>query len=307
VCSSDLLNELLFNYTHAYGKDNAATLDIEGGISVRTGRGNFTLFDHQIYHGTALLQHDFSDVANGELEYLFQAVRFNSLSDFNYFENKISGQYNTTLSSKTSVTLRSDFGIKIYSSQTISATDTTITGSGLGEGWGGQTGAQMYSTTQTSTPTVTQLSGMGRIAQSIFEGTGIALSGQYQWNIRKESRYLYGIIPDDVVFDDHYGYEGLMVSVMLTQVLPFESHFRISAAKQNRIYSTLPAYDIASTLVADKREDTRYLYTFQLEKDFEEQGISIDLTFDHIDNISNDAFYDYKNNALTLGVSWLIY
>lgn len=303
---SFLSNELLLMYTQEYGKENGTTLDLEAGILTRTGRGNFTFFDHHIYHGMASIEHAFSDLVKGELGYLLQVVRFKNLPDFNYIENKIGGQYHTSLNTRTSITLRSDFGIKLYSSEISSITDTTGTGSGQGSG-GGQTGTRIYTATQTSTPTVTQLSCMVRIAQSILEETGIAFTGQYQWNIRKESRYLYGAIPDDVIFDDHYGYEGLMLSAMLTQMLPFDSRIRFSAGKQNRLYSTLPAYDLSGALVSDKREDSRYLYTVQLKKDFEDLGLSFDVTYDHIDNFSNDAFYDYKNNALTLGISWLVY
>ena len=71
---------------------------------------------------------------------------------------------------------------------------------------------------------------MVRAGQSIFENTGLSMTAQYQWNIQKESRYLvseYGSISDDAIFDDHYGYEGLQISAMLTQVLPFDARVRI--------------------------------------------------------------------------------
>jgi len=303
---SYLSNELLFMYTQAVGNEDATTLDFNAGISTRTGRGDFTVFDHQIYHGLALIEHDFSEYTSGELGYLLQVVRFNNLTDFNYLENKISGQYHMTFSTRTSVTIGSDFGIKIYSSQASATTDTSG-GGGQGSGGGSPMGTRIYTSSQTSTPTVTQLGFMARVAQSIFDGTGLALTGQYQWNIRKESRYLYGTIPDDVIFDDHYGYEGLLLGAMFTQLLPLDSRIRISAGRQKRIYSTLPAYDLNGVLVSDKREDSRYLYTVQLKKDFEDLGLSFDVTFDHIKNFSNDAFYDYTNNAVTLGISWLIY
>jgi hypothetical protein len=147
---------------------------------------------------------------------------------------------------------------------------------------------------------------MVRVAQSIFEGTGVSLTGQYQWNIQKESRYLYGSIPDDVIFDDHYGYEGLLLSVMFTQVLPLNSRLRFTVAKQNRIYSTLPAYNLIGNLVSDKRNDNRSVYTVQFKKDFEELDISVNATYDYIINSSNDVFYDYTNKAFTLGISLLL-
>ncbi|MBN1397865.1 MAG: hypothetical protein JXA06_07525 [Bacteroidetes bacterium] len=310
---SFLSHQLSFMYTQAYGKENATTLDINAGVSVRSGRGDFKIFDHQSYHGSALLQHDFSETTAGEAGYLLQVVRFSGLRDFNYTEHKISAQFLTTFDTKTTVILGSDFGIKIYSSQTSFINDTTAGSSGAGQGQGqggsGQPGAgtQISTTSTTSTPTVTQLICTARVAQSIFEGTGISFTAQYQKNFRKESRYLYGSIPDDVIFDDHYGYEGLALSAVITQVLPLDSRLRFTAGRQNRLYSTLPAYDLTGSVVSDKRDDERSFYTIQLKKDFEEQGLSVYATYDHVVNSSNDIFYDYKNNAFSFGLSWLIY
>jgi hypothetical protein len=145
------------------------------------------------------------------------------------------------------------------------------------------------------------------LGQGIVAGTGLSMTVQYQHNLQKDSRYLsskYGVISDDELFDDHYGYEGPQVNVMWTQLLPGGMVMKISGGVQERNYSERLAYDLAGNQSADERADTRRAFSAQLEKTFKSLGFSLGLAFDHIRNNSNDLFYDYANNALTAQLSW---
>jgi hypothetical protein len=132
------------------------------------------------------------------------------------------------------------------------------------------------------------------------------LTAQYQWNIQKESRYLaseYGNISDDALFDDHYGYEGLQLSGMLTQVISSDARFRLAGSWQNKLYSNLSAYDLSNNLVSGQRSDARTTLSLQFTKEFESLGITLNAAYDYIVNDSNDSFYHYTNNAFSLGLS----
>jgi hypothetical protein len=297
---SYVTNEALFQYTRLLGEEEATELLLDAAISNRIDRGNYTAYDHQVYRGKIGVQHSLSDGSTIEGSYSPQIVRFENLSDFNYTEHSFDGRFSTSFESKTSVILESNFGVKAYSTQTSTTTSTTG-----GWGHGQQQSSQTVTTTETS-PSVTQVIGMIRVGQSIFEKTGISLAATYQWNIKKESRYLLfqdGSIPDDAVFDDHYGYEGLLLNAMLTQVLPFESRIRASLSRQDRLYSTLPAYDLTGAIVSDKRKDTRTAFTLQLKKDFEALGVTLNAVYDYIVNDSNDGYFNYTNQAITLSIS----
>jgi hypothetical protein len=293
-------NEALYQYTRLLGEEEATELRLDAGFSNRIDRGRYTAYDHQLYRGEIGVRHTLSDGSTIEGSYSPQIVRFKNLPDFNYTEHSFGGRFSTSFESKTSVILESNFGIKAYSTQTSS---TTTTGGGTGHGQ--QQSGQSVTTTESS-PSVTQLITSARVGQSIFEKTGISLAATYQWNIKKESRYLLfgdGSIPDDAIFDDHYGYEGLLVSAMLTQVLPFESRIRATLSRQDRLYSTLPAYDLTGAIVSDKRNDTRTALTVQLKKDFEALGVTLNAVYDYIVNESNDKFFDYTNQAISLSIS----
>jgi|GEM_PF-1073388 len=297
------------NYSHQFQIDYIQSLDEEGstnldasaGISSRIDREVYVLYDHTIFHGNINLEHYLSDATIFESNYYFQLVRFKNLSDFNHTEHNLGIQFSLSFETKTSLILKADYGMKIYASENSTTTSSGNNGYGQGQG-----NAHLTTNIQTSSPSVSQISGLVRIGQSILENTGISFAAQYQTNLKKESRYFassYGPIPDDVIFDDHYGYNGLLISLMLTQVLPFNSRVRIIFSRQNREYSSLQAYDLDWNLVSNKRNDKRTVYSFQFRKNFDSIGLSIMATYDYIVNSSNDLFYDYVNNAMMIKLS----
>jgi hypothetical protein len=287
-------HHLNFDYEWKFGEENASTLNASTGFSARLDRGSYTVYDHQIYNGKLQLQHFFTETLKGEGAYAFNYVRFNELPAFNYTEHVLSTEGAAYLSTKTTLIARANIGMKVYSTANY---DSTTANSGMGRG---------RKNSSQSTPTVTQLIGMVRVGQSIFENTGLSLTAQYQWNIQKESRYLaseYGSISDDALFDDHYGYEGLQLSGMLTQVILSDARIRIVGSWQNKLYSNLSAYDLSNNLVSGQRSDTRTTLSLQFAKEFESLGIALNAAYDYIINDSNDSFYHYTNSAFSLGLS----
>jgi hypothetical protein len=283
-----------FDYERRFGEEDASTFTASTGFSTRLDRGDYTIYDHQIYDGTLQLQHFFTEMLKGEGVYAFNYVRFSELPVFNYTEHVLSTEGAAYFSTKTTLIARANIGMKKYSSANY---DLTTASSGMGRG---------RNKSSKSTPSVTQLIGIVKVGQSIFENTGLSFTAQYQWNIQKESRYLsseYDNISDDAIFDDHYGYEGLQLSGMLTQVISSDIRIRLVGSIQNKLYSNLAAYDLADNIISGQRSDTRTTMSLQFTKEFESLGITLNATYDYIVNDSNDSFYHYTNNAFSIGLS----
>jgi hypothetical protein len=160
--------------------------------------------------------------------------------------------------------------------------------------------------TAASTPTVTQAIGVLRIGQSITDLTGLSLTATYLTNIQKESRYLsssYGIISDDEIFDDHYAYEGPQGSIMISQLINENLMVRAAAGVQTKLYSSRPAFDIMGTQTADQRKDIRRYLTFLTQGYIESLNLTASAQYDYIFNSSNDEYYHYTNNALSITFS----
>jgi hypothetical protein len=138
-----------------------------------------------------------------------------------------------------------------------------------------------------------------------MEGTGLSLTTKYQWNIQKQTRYLsssYGAVSDDELFDDHYGYEGLQTSLMLTHLLSESMLLRVTGGVQNRLYSSLAAYDLDGNVLSSQRNDQRASLSLLFQRDFQ-MGFTLKAAIDFIRNYSNDPYYDYRNTAVALELS----
>jgi len=192
--------------------------------------------------------------------------------------------------------LEGDLGTKIYT--TANVEEVTVAGHGR---------RHNRNLSSTSTPRVTQFIGIARVGQAIIAGTGLSMTAQYQINLQKASHYLTsqeGVIADDELFDDHYGYEGLQATVMLTQLLPAGMVMKIAGGMNERNYTGQPAFDLTGAQLDDQRLDHRRNFALQVEKSFESLGVSFGLAYDYIDNNSNDAYYDYTNHAFTALLSF---
>ena len=276
------------SFAHYSGEDEENVLNV--GISYGRGfyRGGHAFYDHDQVTATVLYKQFLSDLVINNRGYAFRSIRFSAMSDFSYSEHTVSGSFSFALRTQTTLIVQTDLGAKFYSTpEPTSETD------GMRKG-----GVALA-------PGAVQFTPLVRIGQSIMEGTGLSLTTKYQWNIQKQTRYLsssYGAISDDELFDDHYGYEGLQTSLMLTQLLPESMLLRVTGGVQNRLHSSLAAYDLDGNVLSSQRNDRRTSLSILFQKDFQ-MGFTLKAAVDFIRNYSNDPYYDYRNTAVALELS----
>jgi hypothetical protein len=170
------------------------------------------------------------------------------------------------------------------------------TGNGQGMHGSGQSGSS-------STGNVFQVSVSTRVAQSLFDITGLSIGAKYQKNITDETRYISSgtVLSGNDIFEDIYAYEGPTVEAMLTQQMPWNIRVNASASYQYKKYRNRPAYDLNQVVISSERIDKVTDITFSLEKDFKHIGFGVYYTY--VNNISNDTYYNFKNNIITIGVN----
>ena len=284
-------------YTHALDDDEGALFNIGGDYALRDNRDEYAIYDHTQISLYGNLQWQVADPLRLKGGYAFRAVAFSELQEFDYSEHMLFIQATTSLPTRTTFIAQADLGFKSYATPNA---DTTSTGYPRRQ-WGKRG-------VETSAPGVTQLITTFRIGQGITETTGLSLTGQYQLSLDKESRYLSfdtGVVTDDEIFDDHYGFDGPLIGLTATQILPADFQIRASGSIQERRYSNRPAYDLAGTLTASQRIDTRSVLSLALDKSFPSLGLRASLAYDFISNASNDAYYGYRNHAVSLWLSFL--
>jgi hypothetical protein len=216
-------------------------------------------------------------------------MKFSSLDDFSYTEHSLFAHVAFSVTPTTTAIIQTDIGTKFYSTSSM-----------------GSSSSMRKGIMSSLMPSVTQVTGMIKIGQGITDQIGLSSTTRYQWNLQKQTRYLssdYGFISDDELFDDHYGYEGMQSSLTYTQLLSESMTWKLTYGIQNKLYSSLAAFDLNGNIMADQRKDLRSYFNILVQKNFEEAGFSLKGAIDIIQNSSNDSFYSYKNNAYTLEVS----
>lgn len=275
-------------YTHQEGSEGDNLFHLGGMYGMSLNRDSYTFYDHTLVSAFADYRYFVNDWFINKFGYTFRMLNFSSLSDFNYTEHALFVHGAFAATSSTTAIVQADLGTKFYTSTP-----------------SGTTSSMRKGMSSSLLPSVTQLIGMVKVGQRITEETGVSLTMRYQWNLQKQSRYLssdYGFISDDELFDDHYGYEGLHTSLLLTQFLSESMVLKVTGGIQNKFYSSLPAYDLDGNVIADQRSDIRTYMNILFQKNFD-AGFSLKAAYDLIGNTSNDAFYDYGNSAMSFEVT----
>jgi hypothetical protein len=281
--SADLL------YTNLSGDDDENRFRLGASYGAGVNRDLNSIFDHSLLSASADYKYFLSERFIHTVAYSFRSVQFPSLTDFSYSEHALMTNGAVAVTGTTTAILQLDLGTKFYAT-----------------GMSGSSSSMRKGVMSSILPSVTQLTGMMKVGQGITDQIGISLSARYQWNIQKQTRYLssdYGYISDDELFDDHYGYQGLHTAVQYTQLISETLTGKITGGIQNREYSSLAAYDMQGNLTSSQRNDVRSYLNFLVKKDIPSLGVTVKTSVDLIDNTSNDAYYDYKNTAVSVELS----
>lgn len=156
-----------------------------------------------------------------------------------------------------------------------------------------------------------QVSFYGRIAQSIFENTGLAVQYSQQNIIAGTAKYvrqldyIYG--DESQYFDDPISYEGYNLTAQLTQILPgtvilkgIYSYIKKEYPSQGIYFN--PDFFSSATL----RNDDQNIIKLSLLKKFSlaNSFMILSLSYIYNNNESNSYWYNYKTSELKLNIDY---
>jgi hypothetical protein len=236
---------------------------------------------------------------------------YNSLKSYNNALLTLGFQFNKSFETKTTFILQSLLSFKNYINSGTESIAQGRNGKGMIGGYGYNS---TYADTQ-SYPRVTstQIFSSMRIAQSIFENTGIAAYYQNRSLLKSSgtwygsANYNYGDESD--LYDDPISRRENTFGFELTQILPELIALKSGFMYSNRIYPSQGIYTDAETLVqALNRYDKQKYYYVNISKNFmlsEESGqsLNLNLSYNYVNNESNSFWYNYsfKQASLNLG------
>ncbi len=149
-----------------------------------------------------------------------------------------------------------------------------------------------------------RVTGSVKIAQSLSDNTGLQL--QYLWHRASkdivDGDYLdgdYYSIED--FFEDEYNYSGHEYRAVLKYLGPWRTTLKGTINKDNREYNSTSLYDEDA-----ERKDSDITILLEVEKKFSLSpgsfpDLALHIQFLHRDNNSNDPYYEYSANILSLG------
>lgn len=159
--------------------------------------------------------------------------------------------------------------------------------------------------------TLTQVTGFGRIAQSLFPTTGVA----FQFTGKKIISGLASSVKDlslyygdeSEIFDDPVIYEGTSFLFELTQIMFEDLEIKLGFYNNKKFYPSQGIYDSANFYYTDtEREDTQNLFSVSVKKPFsltEKLALEVGLKYYFINNSSNSYWFQYKSGAFNVNLS----
>ncbi|MFC1718019.1 hypothetical protein ACFL6S_30440 [Candidatus Poribacteria bacterium] len=148
-----------------------------------------------------------------------------------------------------------------------------------------------------------QVTGSLKLAQSLADNTGLQL--QYLWHHASQGvdeQYIEdAYYSAEEFFDDEYVYSGSEYRTVLKHMAPWRTTLKASLSMKDRDYNVPSIYTVSGS-----REDRDITFRFEVEKGFSlPLGAATDFTlhiqFLHRRNNSNDSYYDYSTNMLSIG------
>lgn len=242
-----------------------------------------------------------------ESQYFFPTISFSGtfkkylqLSEYDNFFLNAGISLNKGFESKTTLILSGTLNYKYYFNSIIPTQNVDL---------------GMYSRRgqQAEQLTTTQLYTNLRIAQSLFENTGLAVYYTNRFlfgdNESLNSGYDYGFGDESDLFDDPVSRNENAFGAELTQIMPEEIIFKAGYEFSSRLYPSQGIYINAIDYEAgtDRTDEQNYFYfginkIFSLDND-EMFNLNTGINYGFIDKNSNSYWYEYSGSNITLNLS----
>jgi hypothetical protein len=279
----------------------------------RFNKNDFTIYNY--YAGVAYLNHS-AELAGFNVFISGNAIltRYAELTDLDNIE--MNGLLRINKGFETRTTFISGLGIyyKDYTqSYTIIDTVANSSSGQMGEGMGSGSGSTGYYYTELEAPSVSQWQAWIRVAQSIFERTGLSAQYQVRKSLTGSARFVsgptLGYNEESEIFDDPLGYELQSFGSELTSILPGQVILKASYYQGQKDYITQGIY-LSEDIYDEKvlRHDRYNTVTVNLRKVFPAGSVNYEIRFWYqwYRNTSNSYWYNYQNHysSISLGINF---
>jgi hypothetical protein len=145
------------------------------------------------------------------------------------------------------------------------------------------------------------------IAQGLSDRLGVQVSGVKQWPLYGENPFLYvwEFYMVENPFYDRFSWIGHELGAQITYLLPGDIQAQLGYGYSRKEFPGVEVLDEEGNATGLGREDSRHSARVKLSKDF--HRFSLMLTYNFINNGSNDPLFEWQGNLFALGIEWNLY
>lgn len=282
--------------------------------------GDFSAYQNYIASGLANLRYPFGQTVALRVAYGINYTGFDFISSLSNLENVGSANLSFDPSENVVFYLGGSYGNKkYYGVDTVSASVKNLIKMHSNGRYKGK-GKGKSGTPPPSSSIKTYVLDSPSVTQATYGGGLILRFGQLKANgsllFRRDpfgnARYINAVAKFSsrvsTVYDDPYSYQGDEFTLGVRKdSLVSGVNFSVGLDRANKDYNR-PAFDYTQTTVIAKQRHDKYTdISVALSKEFSLTGIASGLTlglnYDHIDNSSNDEYYKFTDDVITVSLA----
>jgi hypothetical protein len=257
-------------------------LNIGVNYTWRNNRETFVVFDFDQVSVYANYRQSVAENKYITIGYVFNRNNYKNFDVFSHYEHKSFIRGIFSFETETSIMLEAKYNLKKYIE--------SYTGSSIAN--------------QNS-----QLGLSAGISQSIDIYTGISGFASYRKNLTDGTRYVSSndfLFYEEEIFNDIYSNEGHDLGISLTRYLSNTILAKADFIYSKRNYSNIPVPDAEGydTDILRKDDQTAGAFAIEFYLNSFIRGMSLELSWNYIHNKSNDTFYNYDNNLMSVGLNF---
>ncbi len=145
------------------------------------------------------------------------------------------------------------------------------------------------------------------IAQGIGDRLGVQVTGVKQWPLSGENPFMYvwEFYMVENPFYDRFSWIGHELGAQVTYLLPGDIQTKLKYEYSRKEFPGVEVLDQDGVATGVGREDSRHHWQVRLSKDF--HRFSLMLTYNFVNNGSNDPMFEWLGNFIALGIEWNLF
>jgi hypothetical protein len=142
------------------------------------------------------------------------------------------------------------------------------------------------------------------LAQGIGNNIGINLTGMKQWVLSGENPFDF--VEEFYMVEnpsyDRFSWSGIQIGSQVSFLIPWNTEMKVDFKYTDKEFPGIESLNLDGEPIGVTRNDQRSQWGVRVQKNF--ARITLFLAYSYVVNRSNDPYYDWKGNYLTVGFTW---